>query len=371
MKEEHETFLYIGGFELPDKNASAHRVIGMGKLLRERGKEIVFVGKDRNIEWDADIFSTRSEIDGFVYYSLPYPRTSKEWIHHLTDPTPYLKVLTRIHTISSIVFFDFPAICMARLQRYCRARGIKCYADITEWYAVRGQGKGMLWQCIKGVDTCLRMRFFHKKMDSVVVISRYLEKYYKKRVETFRIPMIEDLQEEKWVNPYEKSTNCLRLVYAGMLQGKDRIDCLMHALAKTRRNCCLDVYGITREEYEKLYPSENVDLDQKIIFHGRVSHEEVLRNLKQANYACFFRDQTRKSNAGFPSKFVEAVCCGTPVITNDTSDIKEYCKDRRNGIITSTMEANEIRKAIEQCSYVMETKKELFDFRNYIDKVNW
>ena len=39
---QKELIIYIGGFELPDKNAAAQRVIGNSKALRDLGYETVF-----------------------------------------------------------------------------------------------------------------------------------------------------------------------------------------------------------------------------------------------------------------------------------------------------------------------------------------
>ena len=41
---DKKTIIYIGGFELPDKNAAAHRVISNGKLLRDIGYNVHFMG---------------------------------------------------------------------------------------------------------------------------------------------------------------------------------------------------------------------------------------------------------------------------------------------------------------------------------------
>ena len=41
--------LYLGAFELPDKNAAAQRVISNGKLLREMGFEVTYVGISKDI----------------------------------------------------------------------------------------------------------------------------------------------------------------------------------------------------------------------------------------------------------------------------------------------------------------------------------
>lgn len=36
------TILYVGGFELPDKNAAAHRVLSNAKIFRELGYNVFF-----------------------------------------------------------------------------------------------------------------------------------------------------------------------------------------------------------------------------------------------------------------------------------------------------------------------------------------
>ena len=35
--------LYVGGFQLPDKNAAAQRVVNIAKALRDLGHEVIFL----------------------------------------------------------------------------------------------------------------------------------------------------------------------------------------------------------------------------------------------------------------------------------------------------------------------------------------
>ena len=44
-----EYILYIGGFELPDKNAAAHRVLSNAKALRDSGKNVILVGINKDL----------------------------------------------------------------------------------------------------------------------------------------------------------------------------------------------------------------------------------------------------------------------------------------------------------------------------------
>lgn len=51
--------LYIGGFELPDKNAAAHRVLAIAKGLRDSGNEVVFMGVSKDNR-ETDVLKTKS-----------------------------------------------------------------------------------------------------------------------------------------------------------------------------------------------------------------------------------------------------------------------------------------------------------------------
>jgi hypothetical protein len=57
-----------------------------------------------------------------------------------------------------------------------------------------------------------------------------------------------------------------------------------------------------------------------ILFKGRVSHAEALNEINKAEYVVFIRDVNLTNVVG-STKFVEAISCGTPVLSNSTSNI--------------------------------------------------
>ena len=68
-------FLYIGPFQLPDKNAAAQRVIGIAKALRQLDYDVVFLDFNK----DCNAFSgIPHDICGFQTYSQPYPSGMKQ-----------------------------------------------------------------------------------------------------------------------------------------------------------------------------------------------------------------------------------------------------------------------------------------------------
>ena len=42
------TIIYMGNFELPDKNAAAHRVMNNGKIFKDLGYRVAYLGVTRD-----------------------------------------------------------------------------------------------------------------------------------------------------------------------------------------------------------------------------------------------------------------------------------------------------------------------------------
>ena len=104
--------------------------------------------------------------------------------------------------------------------------------------------------------------------------------------------------------------------------------------------------------------------NQDIIFHGRISHMEALEIIKRANYSCFFRIPDRVTTAGFPTKFSEAISCGTPVITNRSSNIADYLSGE-NGYLVDNLTNEAISSVIDAAKPNKNTDTQLFDYRQY------
>ena len=82
--------------------------------------------------------------------------------------------------------------------------------------------------------------------------------------------------------------------------------------------------------------------------------------------------------AGFPTKFSESLACGTPVLTNISSDLGKYLKDGVNGYemnitsneaLTSSLEKalslgrEELKRMKEYCA-----KDNTFDYHSFVDE---
>lgn len=377
------TIIYIGGFELPDKNAAAHRVLNNAKMFRDIGFSVVLIGINRRKKYfNQASINTKSIIQGFDCYSVTYPTTVIQWYDYLSNINKYKEIFKLYPNLEVVICYDFQALALFKLYNYCRKIKTEFAVDCCEWYTIKGEK--LIFKIAKGVDIFFRMRVIQKKISNLIVISHYLEKYYSKSENVIIIPPLVDTHDSKWdehnliVNERE-----VHIVYAGSPgRNKDKIDLIIQLLVEIDGNTkfVFDIIGITKEEYI-LNNDRNKNLinctQSSVNFHGILSHIECIEYIKNADFSIFLRDESRLSAAGFPTKFVESITCGTPIITNKTSDLSDYLQEGKNGYFIDLKDhENMILKLTEilnsdqsQRLFMKKFCKEskLFDYRNYIE----
>lgn len=335
---------YIGNFELPDKNAAAHRVINNAKALRELGYEIIFIGIHKENE---NAIKKQLYFD-FVCYSLPYPKGTVQWIKNILNIKNYLSIINKYQNMHSIVLYNMPSFVIYKFKNYVRANNLKIFSDCTEWNQ-NSINVNFFLSLFKIFDSNLRMLYLNKKLDGIISISNYLHQYYNSKTNySIIIPPLVDLLDEKWGVEDVKVNNFIEIVYAGGAFSikdkyvKDRLDivvCALSILKDKNYNFVFKVIGCTKDEFLHFYPmyiNEISNLNESIIFLGKITHLSAINIIKNASYSIFLRDENKVTKAGFPTKFVESISAGTPVLTNKNSNVFDYLDNGINGFMINT-----------------------------------
>lgn len=381
-----KTILYIGGFILPDGNAAAHRVLNNAKILKALDYDVYFLGKSKQCN-ESNILETRKIIEDFITYKECYPSGIIQWLRHLISTKNTLAIINEIgkSKTKAIIAYNYPAIAFYRLKSYCHKNKIKVISDCTEWSI--DPYKSPIRAIIKNIDTYLRMVIVHPKLDGLIAISSYLYKYYSKRMQNvIHVPPLINSDDKKWAFPITDGNKEIKLVYAGspgtLGSGlKDRLDIIINSLSSAKslikQNFSLIIVGLTKQEYCSNFEVEEVpeNIIDNVHFLGRLSHSETIRVLKEADFSIFLRDNNLVTKAGFPTKFVESITCGTPVITNSSSNIKHYMEDNKFGfIVDSNSESNLADSLVDILNLdknkIKEMKRicfdsKIFDYQNY------
>ena len=180
-----KNILYIGGFDLPDKNAAAQRVISNSKAFRKIGYNVFLLGLGKVSE----IF----EFDGFKCKNRQYPQNLLQWFEYLFS-IRCIKHFIKGYNPQVIVAYNYPAFALFFLIKYCKKNNIKIIADCTEWYNVKGCSVTSL---IKRIDVKIRMSMVHTQLNGVICISRFLYNYYIGKVNSILLPPLVDLEENE------------------------------------------------------------------------------------------------------------------------------------------------------------------------------
>ena len=355
--------LYLGGFELPDKNAAAQRVLSNARLLRRMGYDVTFVGVSR------DINNAPTEVDGFKSCPVSYPSSTVQWIHHVCTFIESDFIINR--KPDYVVMYNFPSVASLRIMKACHKNGIKVIHDVTEWEANKGWTPGTI---IRKADVYIRMRYCMKKMDGVIAISRFLYDYYSSKVKTILVPPTVDLEAPKWNRDRKLTANSpVTLVYAGSpgVGVKDRLDIIVDEV-RNHQSLRLVVIGINEGQFYDSF-SRPREVLTNVEFKGRLPHIEAVKAVCDADFQMLIRDHNRKNDAGFPTKLVESMSCGTPVIATVFSNITDYVKDGINGfLVNGNTTIGEVFKRVSALSSeeIISMKQncigmDVFDYRSY------
>jgi glycosyltransferase involved in cell wall biosynthesis len=369
-----KSILYIGNFAYPDKDASAHRVISNGVMLRELGFDVFFIGINKEISFESSISETELEYRGFLGWSTPYSSGLDTWIRY---NEVYNRIIDVIENILKkkpdiVIFYGCSSffILQWRLIKYFKRHKTPTISDVTDWMLTTSGG--LAFRSANWVHVTLRLRYLNSKSQGVIAISRFLYDYYlKKGNRTILIPPLTSftMKSEEFL-PGEK----IKLIYTGQpfaINGceidrkkiKDRLDITLELLIKLKAdgfNFEFDIYGITKEQYLVAIPMHKKLLEglaSSVRFYQYLSHNKILEKIKHADFLILLRDNISSTEAGFPTKVSESISCGTPVITTKTSNIDEYIIEGKYGFFIDINNPNEsIVKLKEIISMKVEQK---------------
>ncbi len=376
--------IYTGPFRFPNGDAAAHRVLSVGKIYRELGHEVIFAGWENANQ----AFSIKQEPhlhECFEYFSmneLDKP-TNRGRIKKITDflqlgsnTLSWLTEYVKENKVDQIIVYNPPFNFLMRLISFCKKNSIKLIGDCTEWYDsshLPGGKYGLV-----SLDNYLRMHYGYVFIKHIIVISEFLKKYYDKRsCNTIKIPPLIDFTV---ATPKQSESESIEIIYAGSPGNKDNIKDIVGSMQKYEalKRINFNVVGISREQFTCKWP--NVSFNNNIKFYGRVPFEVINDFYAKADFSIIIRPGLRYANAGFPTKFVESLSFGVPVITTRTSDLTDYLVNGKNGFLIASNNEESIADIFLKIAslskdeiYKMKTEAAQtaprFYYKNYINKL--
>ena len=339
--------IYIGPFRFPEGDAAAARVLNNGKLLRSLGYNVTFVswGKGQNISNNRQKNNLNTH-DGFQYIHTEDIDVKQKHIwagihNYLFYGRKSLKVLNSFSkNIDYIIAYNPTLYFSLKLILFSKKNGIKLISDLTEWYSSYelpgGKYAPPFW--LNEINMRIIQRYFIRKK---IVISTYLDKEFSQSNNLILPPLV-DILENKWkvhVNVLPKFFG-KRIIYAGNPENKDQLEHIISSLItclKSGLNIQLILLGVSKNYFlNSSFKNEIILYPNNIQLLEYVPQTQVPNYYKDSDFSIIVRQPNKKNMAGFPTKFVESMMSGCPVICNDISDITKYLKNGINGFLLPT-----------------------------------
>lgn len=373
------TIVYVGGFELPDKNAAAHRVFANSKLMSSMGFKVVLCGINKS-KLDNNIDTKKRIIDEFDVWERSYPDSSFAWLDYLVNPKRIISIIRRYEDVKAVICYNYQAIQMEMIRRYCKKNNINIISDTTEWYG--GYNGNILLKIIKSIDTNIRMRYINRRVDALILVSEYLKKYYENN-DSIVIPTL--IYKKENVKPRYNLATAKIISYAGVpfnlgkklndrSLAKDRLDIaieLLYGVMKKGIPFIFNIYGLTKDEYLQVLPDDkNIikEMDGWIFFHGRMGNNQIQEVLSQSDFTILIREDNLTTKAGFPTKFTESINFNVPVITTDTSDLSRFLVEGKNGYFINLEKYNSDLNNL--CSILSKDSLQIREMKDYCYQTN-
>lgn len=369
----------------PLGDAGAIRQHAMAKILRELGYDVIVVGYGNYTG------KCLKEFEGIKYVSLRAKsenKTARLFFRILFGVRAVSYVKKHIENPSLILLVDTLPYAWKVIENYGVKNNIKLVHDSVEWYSPEEFSNGE-----KNIEYILKEKTnteIINKNWNVIAISKFLQEHFESSAQkVIRVPVIMDTASIPF-DVEKRESEKTKFVYVGAPGKKDYLkEILMgfELLEKDLKDMCeLHIIGVTREQLIGACGVEESTLskmDNMLSVHGRLPHEEAIKWVRNADYTLLLRDaELRYAKAGFPTKIVESLSCGTPPVCNISSDLDMYLTDGENAFIASSHSAEALNIAIIRaidCSIeqrnkmrilARKTAEEKFDYTHYIETIN-
>jgi glycosyltransferase involved in cell wall biosynthesis len=388
MLQQNSWVAVVGPFLFPWGQPGSRRVCGIARSLADAGYRVIVGSGGTEPATLSDL--NEGEHPGSISHvglgELPPSETSaldkslQIFVYLGKKTVAWLEAQTS--KPSHVISYGGNAQYMYQLSAWCRRNKVPLIVDVVEWYDGTHMSGGRFGPF--HISAEVAFHYFYPKSDGIIAISSYLVNHFRQhKSSVICIPPTLDVNEVQ-ISPNAQPSEVLpiSLVYAGSPGKKDLLANVIHGMNQIDpqgQHFRLKVVGPSEAQVKSLLKLDALPAFVHVL--GRVPQTEISSILQQADFSVLLREPLRFAQAGFPTKFVESMSNGTPVIANITSDLGNYLHDGIEGFIArdhSPEAFAEVLKRVMQSNpserknmrvAARKQAEKSFDFRNYVNPI--
>jgi glycosyltransferase involved in cell wall biosynthesis len=352
MNATYKKILYLGPFRFPNHDAASSRVLNNSKVLKALNFDVVV------LSWGGTYLDGDLSEDGNYYHNgIRYIITKdidlRSFFRRLfglffTGQNSLRFIRKELVSTRFVIGYNLPLYFTLRMMLLSNYYKVAFISDLSEWYNGEMYPGGKF--CFPAIFNRINMTLVQKFVRNKILMSSYLSRYYFK-TNNLIIPPLVDINDSKWSlsdDNLEKDM-IIRFLYVGTPSSandiKDNLELMLDNFIpffESNASIKLNIIGVTIDDITH-YKNFNMfkSYESMLTFHGRIPSESVPLFFFTSDFSIIYRSDSRKSNAGFPTKLAESFAASCAVISSNISDINQFVVDGYNGFILNSESPDE------------------------------
>ncbi|OJX38347.1 MAG: hypothetical protein BGO78_10115 [Chloroflexi bacterium 44-23] len=354
--------LIIGYFKFPFGDAGGTRIRNIATGLCSLGINVTVITQSSTTKTDL----LEQDNDWSYFQKVKYKSANgliktggksffKKTINFLLSirkSVDYMEELMLNEKIDIVLLYTVGFIESFPIYCFCKRRHIPLVSDVVEWTT---PGVFTFWLFdFNFLSSLLKRLIVDKHSDGLLVISSFLERKFSKSVKNIiKIPSIYDFENDPFLkmSKVKISNGEINLTFVGGIKKSDGLIYIIDSLDILQNlgiHVKLHIIGVEKNSQKaiQLLNYSNEIVNKHVIFRGNLSDNDYYKALYEADILLLPRERTIMTIAAFPTRLVEFLASGRPIITSDILDISMYLVDRKEAHLISPSCSKEISNRI-------------------------
>jgi len=345
--------LHILDHSLPLQSGYTFRTLGILTAQRKRGWETVHLTTPKQYVFDGAV----DTVDGWTFYRTPQPGPGSQKVPVLREIAQMRATRQRLDAVieetrpdilhaHSPILNGLPALWARRRHRLPVVYEVRCFwedAAVDRYRASRGAETYVLQRADAVVTICegLKNDILGRGLpaDRVTVVPNAVD------AEQFTTGRNADAALQRQLG----LKGCVVLGFIGSFYAYEGLGLLMEAAARLfaqRSDVKLLMVGGGNEKDRLVKQACDLGIADRVIFTGRVPHEEVQRYYDLVNVFVYPRHHMRLTDLVTPLKPLEAMAQGSIVVASDVGGHKELLVDGKRGYLFKADDAGALAEKL-------------------------
>ena len=204
----------------------------------------------------------------------------------------------------------------------------------------------------------------YKSADTLAVTTRSFGELLAKATgrKSEEIHHLPNWAEDTYLNPpkddFRFNNESFNIVFAGNIGESQGLDLVLKAALETSKsNIQWHLFGGGRYENKLRQEAKSLNLSN-LIFHGRVSVENLPSIYKAANVLLLTLTPNQGYSTTMPGKFAGYLTSGTPILTNIEGEVKEIVEEYSMGFYFNGESLQDLLRSVEKIKQLSDLELE-------------